>query len=377
MSKRMVMLLALAVVVFGGLIGVKVFMNRMVNDYLDNMPIPPAVVSAAPAKADRWISQVTSVGTVSAIQGAELTTEVSGIVERIYFDNGSKVRAGDVILELDAATDQAEVKTLKAAERLAELERDRVQQLWKSKSVSKAEYDQRQSELEQAQARVAAGIARMEQKQLRAPHDGVLGIRRVNVGQYVTAGDPMISLQSLDTVFIDFSLPEQRYSDIRVGMTVTAQMDALGSDAFHGKITAIEPVIDADTRNFKVQATFANPEQVMRPGMFARLQMNVGEQRDVVTIPRSAISFKPYGNSVYVLTDAESKDEKGRPLMNVKQRFVTTGQMQGDLVVVEEGLLVGEQVATSGLLKLRSGGTAIINNDVQPEAEIAPTPDNG
>lgn len=377
MSKRMVMLLALAVVVFGGLIGVKVFMNRMVNDYLDNMPIPPAVVSAAPAKADRWISQVTSVGTVSAIQGAELTTEVSGIVERIYFDNGSKVRAGDVILELDAATDQAEVKTLKAAERLAELERDRVQQLWKSKSVSKAEYDQRQSELEQAQARVAAGIARMEQKQLRAPHDGVLGIRRVNVGQYVTAGDPMISLQSLDTVFIDFSLPEQRYSDIRVGMTVTAQMDALGSDAFHGKITAIEPVIDADTRNFKVQATFANPEQAMRPGMFARLQMNVGEQRDVVTIPRSAISFKPYGNSVYVLTDAESKDEKGRPLMNVKQRFVTTGQMQGDLVVVEEGLLVGEQVATSGLLKLRSGGTAIINNDVQPEAEIAPTPDNG
>lgn len=377
MSKRMVILLIIAAVVFGGLIGTKVFMNQMVNEFLDNMPVPPAVVSAAQAKPDRWIREVTSVGTVSAIQGAELTTEVSGIVEKIHFENGSNVKAGDVIISLDAATDRAEVKTLKAAERLAELERDRVKQLWKSKSVSKAEYDQRQSELEQAQARVAAGIARMEQKQLRAPHAGVLGIRRVNIGQYVNAGDPMISLQSLDAVFVDFTLPEQRYQDVHVGMPLTAQMDALGDALHHGKITAIEPVIETDTRNFKVQATFANPQQSLRPGMFARLSLNVGDQRDVVTVPRSAISFKPYGNSVFVLTQTEDKDENGKPLLDVKQRFVTTGEMRGDLISIEEGLLVGETVATSGLLKLRSGGKAIINNAVEPDADIAPTPDNG
>lgn len=377
MTKRMAILLIAAVVVFGAVIGSKLFINQKVNEFFDNMPIPPAVVTASPATADNWISEVTSVGTVSAIQGADLTTEVSGIVEKIYFENGSRVKAGDLIISLDTETDQAEIKTLKAAERLAELERDRVEKLWKSKSVSKAEYDQRQSQLEQAQAQVAAGVSRMRQKQLRAPHDGLLGIRRVNIGQYVNAGDPMINLQSLDAVFVNFSLPEQRFRDVHVGMVVNAGMDALDETTYHGKITAIEPVIDVDTRNFKVQATFANPDQLLRSGMFARVSLNVGERHDVILVPRTAISFKPYGNSVYVLTESEQKDENGKPLWDVKQRFVTTGEARGDLISITEGLLIGERVATSGLLKLRSGGTAIINNTVQPEAELAPTPDNG
>lgn len=376
MTKRMAILLIVAAVVFGAVIGFKLFINNKINEYFDNMPIPPAVVTATAAVGDNWISEVTSVGTVSAIQGADLTTEVSGIVEKIYFDNGSRVKAGDLIISLDTETDEAEVKTLKAAQRLAELERDRVEKLWKSKSVSKAEYDQRQSQLEQAQAQVAAGISRMRQKQLRAPHDGLLGIRRVNIGQYINAGDPMINLQSLDAVFVDFTLPEQRFRDVHVGMAVTAQMDALGDGDYHGKITAIEPVIDINTRNFKVQATFANPNQLLRSGMFARVSLNVGERHDVILVPRTAISFKPYGNSVYVLTDSGDKDENGNVLWDVKQRFVTTGETRGDLIAISEGLLTGEQVATSGLLKLRSGGKAIINNSVEPEAELAPTPDN-
>lgn len=377
MTRRMTVLLIAAVLVFGGLIGIKMLFNRKMNDYFDHMPVPPSVVSATRAAGDSWVHEVTSVGTVSAIQGADLTTEVSGIVKHIYFNNGSEVKAGDVIIALDAATDRAELKTLQAAEHLAELERDRVQRLWQRNSTSKAEYDQRQSQLDQAQARVAAQISRMEQKQLRAPYAGRLGIRRVNIGQYVHAGDPMISLQSLNKVFINFTLPEQRFRDVHVGMAVRARMDALGNAAFDGKITAIEPVIDADTRNFDVQATFANPQQLLRPGMFARISLNVGEQRAVIIVPRSAISYKPYGNSVYVLTESGKKDARGQPLLKVKQRFVHTGEARGDLIAIARGLKVGERVATSGLLKLRSGGTAIVNNTVQPDANIAPRPNNG
>lgn len=377
MSKRMIGLLLGVIVVFGGLLGAKWFGNRMMNQFLDNMPQPPAYVTAARAAADTWISEVTAVGSVAAVQGADLTTEVAGIVEQIYFDNGAEVKAGDVILTLDRATDLAQLKSLQAAERLAELERDRVQALFQRKSISKSEYDKRQSELEQAQANVVAQQARIEQKTLRAPYAGRLGIRQVNIGQYVAPGDPIISLQSLDPVFVNFTLPEQRYREIRVGMTVRAQMDALGEAQFEGRISAIEPVIDADTRNFKVQATFDNPQQLLRPGMFARVALNVGDQRDVVVVPRSAISFNPYGNSVYLLSESDQKGEDGKPLLVAKQRFVRTGEMRGDLIVIEEGLEVGDQVATSGLLKLRSGATVIINNSVQPDANIAPTPENG
>lgn len=378
MSKRMVGLLIVAVVVFGGVLGAKMFMNSMMNDFLDNMPVPPVTVSAARATQDRWIDSVTAVGSVEAVQGAELATQVGGIVDSIRFDSGSEVKTGDIILTLDGATDRAELKTLQSAARLAELERDRLKKLWERKSVSQSEYDQRQSELEQARARVVAQQTRIEQKALRAPYDGRLGIRQVNIGAYVSAGDPLIGLQALDPIFVDFTLPEQRYGEVRMGMTVTAEMDALGDKSFEGKITAIEPVIDADTRNFQLQATFKNTDQQLRPGMFARIALDVGEHRDVVLVPRTAISFRPYGNSVYVITEsADEKGEDGKPIRTVKQRFVHTGQARGSLIAIDDGLEVGEQVATSGLLKLNGGARISINNSVQPDAEIAPTPDNG
>lgn len=377
MSKRMLMILALTLVVFGGLLGVKWFGNVMMNRFFDNMPVPAVAVTAAQARVDTWISEVTAVGSVAAVQGANLTTEVAGIVEAIHFDSGSEVKAGDVILTLDSAVDRAELQSLQAAAHLAELERDRLRALYQRRSISKSEFDQRESQLEQAQANVAAKRARIEQKTLRAPYAGRLGIRQVNVGQYVAAGDPIIGLQSLDPVFADFTLPEQRYAEVIVGATVRAEVDALKEAKFEGQITAIEPAIDADTRNFQVQATFANPEQQLRPGMFTRIALNVGEQRDVIVVPRSAISFNPYGNSVFVLGASEQKDEEGKPQLVARQRFVRTGESRGDLIVVDEGLQVGEQVATSGLLKLRSGAVVTINNSVEPDANIAPTPENG
>lgn len=377
MSKRMTVLLVLTVLIFGVAIGGKLFIGNMVNNFLDNMPVPPAVVSADEAKSDSWISSVTAVGTVAPEQGANLTTQVSGIVEKIYFDSGTEVKAGDLILSLDTATDQAELNVLKSAENLALLERDRVKALWQRNSISKSEFDTRQSQLEQATAQVAAQQARIEQKHLRAPFDGRLGIRQVNVGQFVNAGDPLIGLQALEKVYVDFTLPEQRFGEVRVGMMVTAQMDALAKQSFEGKITAIEPVIDSGTRNFNLQATFKNEEHLLHPGMFARLAMDVGEARDVVMVPRSAINFKPYGNSVFVITEAEEKNEQGEPVLTAKLRFVQTGESRGDYIAITEGLTVGEKVAISGLLKLRSGGTVIIDNSDAPKAQIAPTPENG
>lgn len=373
----MVVLLVVAVVVFGGLIGVKIYFKKVTDEFLDNLPIPPNTVSATTAKADQWVREVTSVGTVVAVQGADLTTEESGIVENIYFESGQQVNAGDVILTLNTATDQADLKTLQAAKRLAELERDRVESLWQRKNVSKSEYDRRQSQLEQAQAEVDAQQARIEQKRLRAPYSGRLGIRQVNIGEFVNAGDPMIGLQSLENVYVDFTLPEQRYRDVQRGLVVRAEMDALGDAVFEGQLSAIEPVIDSDTRNFRVRATFKNPEQRMRPGMFARVSLDVGESRDVVIIPRTAVSYRPYGNSVFVLTETEQKSQDGKPLYSVSQRFVQTGESQGDLIVITEGLAIGEMIATSGLLKLRSSAQVIVDNSIQPSAEIAPTPENG
>jgi membrane fusion protein (multidrug efflux system) len=377
MSKRMVLILALTLLVFGGLLGAKWFGNRMMNQFFDNMPVPPVAISAAEAQADRWISEVTAVGSVAAVQGASLTTEAAGIVETIHFENGAEVNAGDVIVTLDTATDRAQLRSLQAAARLAELERDRLKTLYARKSISKSEFDQRQSLLEQAEANVAAQEARIEEKTLRAPYAGRLGIRQVNIGQYVAAGDPIIGLQSLDPVFLNFTLPEQRFADISVGGKVRAAMDALRGQTFEGRITAIEPVIDADTRNFRVQATLANPEQQLRPGMFARVSLNVGEERDVVTVPRTAISFNPYGNAVFVLVEGEEKGEDGKPQLVARQRFVRTGEERGDLIAIEEGLAVGDRVASSGLLKLRSGAAVTIDNEVVPDANIAPTPDNG
>ncbi|MYM64805.1 efflux RND transporter periplasmic adaptor subunit [Pseudomaricurvus sp. HS19] len=376
MNRRMKVLLGITVLVFGGLIAAKAMMNRFMNEFFDNMPVPAATVSSAGAAADTWVREITSVGTVVAVQGADLTTEVSGIIEKIHFDSGSAVKAGDVIVSLDSATDQADLKTLQSAERLAVLERDRVRELWQRKSISKSEFDRRQSELEQAEARVAAQQARIEQKRLRAPYAGRLGIRRINIGQYVNAGDPMIGLQSLEQVFVDFTLPEQRFSDIHVGLPVTARMDALADAEFTGKVSAIEPVIDEGTRNFMVRAVFDNADHQLRPGMFARVALNLGDARQVVVVPKSSISFKPYGNSVYVLTPADESGEDGQPLKKASQRLITTGETRGDLIEVEQGLQEGEEVATSGLLKIRSGGTVIVNNSVVPDAEIAPTPEN-
>jgi membrane fusion protein, multidrug efflux system len=240
-------------------------------------------------------------------------------------------------------------------------------------SISKAELDRRQSEYDQAAARAAAQQARIAQKTIRAPFSGELGIRQVNLGQFVAPGNPIVSLQSLDPVYVNFSLPEQNLARLREGLQVRLSVDAYPGETFEGRISAIEPEVDTATRNVRVQATVPNPQRKLRPGMFSRLSIDFANSRTVILVPRTAISFAPFGNSVYVVTETGEGEQKSRV---VKRRFVKTGEIRGDLVEVTEGLKAGEEIASSGLLKLQNDTRVTINNSVQPSAEEAPTPPN-
>lgn len=400
MTYRSILLPVGAAALFGGLLFMKSFGDEQMNVFFDTMPQPPVTVSATEVTRERWPQVIEAVGTFVAVNGADLATETDGIVTAIGFVNGTAVKQGQVILTLDTAVDRAELQALEATGRLAATELERFQRLYESKSVSKADLDTRQSQADQARANLAAQRARNAQKTITAPFDGVLGIRRVNLGQYVEPGTAIVTLQSLDPIFLNFTLPEQRLADISVGLPVTVQADALPGRGFQGKITAIEPEIDRATRNFMAQASFENPDHGLRPGMFAKVQLQHGAPRDVLVVPQTAISFNPYGNSVYVIRAGEAPAQTGQtgeanaqasagesqppapqvaeasPLLTVKQRFVRTGTQRGDLIEVIDGLAAGERVVTSGLLKLRNDAVVAINNEVEPEADATPSPPN-
>lgn len=374
MNKRMIVMLIACTVIFGGIFGFKWFGKTMMNKSFDNMPFPPAAITATEAVQDNWALSLGAVGTVKAINGVEVTTQAAGEVEKIHFKSGDRVEAGDVLITLDDRTDKAQLKALQAAAKLAEQEYQRHRKLFKQGSISKSLLDQKLSEKDQAEAQAAAQREKVAQKTLRAPFSGQLGIRQVDLGQYLSPGTPVVTLQQLDPIYVNFSLPEQELEQVKTGLKVQAQLSAWPDKAFEGEITAVEPGVDPNTRNFNLQATFDNAEQLLRPGMFARIQIQLPQTEDVVVIPRTAISYSPYGNSVFVIS--EEAAEGAEPRLVAKSRFVQTGRERGDLVTILDGLKPGERVATSGLLKLRNGASVIINNKVEPSAEAQPQPDN-
>ena len=383
MSKRMIIMLVACAVVFGLVFGLKGMLNFGMNQFFDNMPMPAATVTATEAVSDEWVLALDAVGTVRAVNGVEVTTQVAGEVEKIHFNSGDEVEEGAVLVSLDARTDSAQLKALEAAARLAEQEYERFQTLFKQGSISRSELDRRQSERDQAIATANAQRERVAQKTLRAPFSGKLGIRQVDLGQYLNPGNAVVTLQQLDPIYVNFSLPERDQTLLQSGLAVRASLSAMPGEFFEGEISAIEPGVDPTTRNFNVQASFANKEQKLRPGMFARISIQLTNSEQVVVVPRTAIQYAPYGNSVYVITEKQSEAVEGEedaapaePTLIVKRRFVTTGSERGDLVAVTEGLQAGERVATSGLLKLRNDATVIINNKVEPSSEIDPRPDN-
>ena len=376
MNKRMMWMLIGTGIVFGGVFGMKWFGGKMMNQYFDNMPMPPAVVSSATAKSETWAASLSGVGTVVASNGADVTTESGGIIAALHFESGARVKKGDLLVTLSAGTERADLARLQAQADLAKSEYARLERLYKLDAISKSELDRAQADLSAARAGADAQRAKLAQKQIRAPFSGQLGIRQVNVGQYLSAGTPIVSLQAINPVFVDFTLPEQNQAAVEKGQTVTVVVDSQPGRTFSGVISAIEPMMDSKTRNFKVRARFDNADEALRPGLFARASIGLAKTASVVTIPQTSVSYNPYGNSVYVIQSVKGKAADGKVTdeLVVRRRFIKTGETRGDLVVVTDGLKAGEQVATSGLLKLQNDSKVKINNTVQPSASATPIP---
>jgi membrane fusion protein (multidrug efflux system) len=370
MNKRMVWMLVGCLIVFGGLFGVKWFGGKMMNQFFDNMPVPPATVSSAKVEAQNWRNGLSGVGSVVASQGTLVTTESAGIVAQVHFESGAEVKKGDLLVTLSAGSERADLQRLQSQAQLAETEFGRLKRLHDLDAISKSELDRAESDLQATRAAVAGQRERLAQKVIRAPFAGRLGIREINVGQYLNAGTPIVSLQALDPVYIDFSLPEQHIGAVQAGQIVTASVDAFQGREFSGVVAAIESQVDSSTRNFKVRANFANPDRALRPGLFARANITVGDEKQVLVVPLTSVSYNPYGNSVYVIQPSDDNKE----VLVVRRRFIKTGEARGDLVSVVDGLKAGEEVATSGLLKLQNDSVVIINNSVMPNASLTPTP---
>lgn len=373
-----------AVLLFGAVFGMKAMIAKGTNDFFDNMAQPAVAVTASIAKGERWRENGEAVGTFVAVNGTDVTAEAGGVIREILFQPGQRVKAGTVLVRLNTANEEATLRALEASAKQAVQQRDRWRELGKQKLVSLAEVEERATQAATTLAQVEAQRAVIALKTVRAPFDGVLGIRKINLGQYVAPGDPLVNLQALDPILLDFTLPQQRLAQVAEGSVVRATLDGMPGKAFDGTIVAIEPQIDPQTRNFKVQARFSNEDLALRPGMFARIAFDLGSDRSVVVIPQTAITFNPYGNAVFVIEEVkrgpDEKDAKGQPLTGnkllVRQRFVKTGATRGDLIAVTEGLKPGERVVTSGLLKLRNDAEVTVNNKVQPAADAAPKPGN-
>jgi membrane fusion protein (multidrug efflux system) len=381
----MIVMLVVTGAVFGGIFGFKWFGNKMMNQFFDSMPMPPVAITATEAQEQTWPATIEAVGTVTAVNGIAVSAEVAGVVQSIRFQSGDRVAAGTVLVTLDSVVDQAELRTLEAQRDLAETELARGRELFGSEVMAKSQFDRLESEAAQAAARVEAQRALIAKKTIRAPFSGVLGIRQANLGQYVSPGTPLVTLQSLDPIYVNFSLPEQRLGVLGVGMAVAATVDAFGDASFEGRLTAIEPRVDENTRNFNVQATFRNADARLQPGLFARVHIALPKAERYVVVPQTAVSYNPYGNSVYVIQEASPQPAAEKadgaqaaggtgPSLVVHRRLIKTGPTRGDFVAVIEGLRPGERVATSGLLKLRNGAPVVVNNAVQPDADLTPTP---
>jgi membrane fusion protein, multidrug efflux system len=387
--KRMFWMLLITGLVFGLFFGAKWFMGMMSSKYFDNMPQPPVTVSTAVARGEKWNDSLQAVGTLVAINGTQVTTESPGVVSEIKVESGQPVHAGEVLVQLNASTELATLRSLEATAKLTAIQSDRYREMATKQLVSRDEADKRAADAVTARAIVAAQRAMVDRKTIRAPFSGVLGIRKINLGQYLNPGDAIVSLQSLDPIYVDFSLPEQHLARVATGTGVRATVDSLPGETFEGSVTATESLVNTNTRNFGLRATLRNPGNKLRPGGFAQVSINVGGSRNVVVVPQTAISFNPYGNAVYVVSKAPAAsgqaqadngdaNAKGaaKPQLVVKQRFVKTGATRGDLIAVIDGLKPGEQVVTSGLLKLRNDAPIIVDNKVQPTADTQPTPTN-
>jgi membrane fusion protein (multidrug efflux system) len=373
MKKRIFLALVGLLAVIGVLAGIKVLqIRKMIAQGAQFVP-PPTTVNATAVRAETWESLLAAVGSLTAVQGVTVAAEHPGKVVKVYFAPGTRVNRGDLLLQQDVSTELAQLPGAEAGVVLARANLERARNLLAQKFVSQAEYDAAVANTRQAEAAADSIRAAIAKKTIRAPFAGRLGIRLVNLGQILREGDAIVSLQDLDPIFVEFLLPQQQLRLIRPGLPVRVTSDALPGATMTGKITAINPEIDAATRNIRVQATLPNPEERLRPGMFVKVALVLPVPEPVLVIPATAVLYATYSNSVFVVTD--QKDEAtGKTTQVLRQQIVQLGGQRGDFVAVSSGLQVGETVVTTGVFKLRNGQPVVVDNTLAPEFKLAPQP---
>jgi membrane fusion protein (multidrug efflux system) len=370
MTKRMVIMLAAVAIVLGAVFGFQAFKGMMIRKYMSAMGSPPQTVSTTKAAFSQWQPSIEAIGSLRAVKGSDLSLEVSGVVDSISFNSGDDVAAGTVLLKLRAEDDAAKLDSLKATAALNEITYQRDLKQFKIQAVSQANLDTDAANLKNANAQVAQQQAILDKKTLRAPFAGHLGIRAVDLGQFIAAGTAVVTLQALDPVFLDFFVPQQAVAQVKLGQKVAVKVDAYKDQTFPGEISAVNPKVDPSSRNVQIRATLTNPDHRLLPGMYATVDIATGAPQRYITLPETAITYNPYGDTVYVVQNSGGAD--GKAALIARQTFVTTGLTRGDQVAVLKGVQDGDTVVTAGQIKLHNGSTVLIDNSIAPTADAAP-----
>jgi membrane fusion protein, multidrug efflux system len=373
MAKRMVLMLLVMVAVIGGLAFVKYRQVEAAIAMGASFQIPPTAVTTVVAKEETWPSTLSVIGTVAAIQGVTVSADLPGTVDKIHFESGQAVKEGDILVELDTRQEHAQLANLEAQRDLAQVQFGRAEQLSKAGVISKSDYDNAAAQQKATAAQVGDIKAAIARKTIHAPFSGILGIRQISLGQYLAAGQAIVSLQSLNPIYVNFGVPQQDTPKVTVGRSLRVTNADLPGAGFTGRVSALDSVISEQTRNIQVQATLANPGGKLRPGMYVQVELPLGQPRQVIPLPTTAINYAPYGDSVYVVTDM--KDPKtGKTYRGVRQQVVKLEGSRGDQVAVVSGISVGDEVVSSGVFKLRNAAPIQVNNTVKPENSPNPNP---
>jgi membrane fusion protein (multidrug efflux system) len=375
MITPLLIMVVIVAAVLGIVFGVQTIFGKMGKKFMAAAASAPQTVSTTVAATSEWQAYYQSTGTLRAVRGADLSAQAAGVVDQIAFDSGNEVPAGKVLLRLKPNDDYAKLQQLQAAAELADQTYKRDQEQFAAQAISQANLDTDVSSQKSAHAQVLAQEALIEEKIVKAPFAGRLGIRQVDLGQYLTAGTAIVTLQALDPILIDFYLPQQALSQLKPGQSVSASIDTYPGQTFSGAVESINSKVDTGSRNVQVRASFHNADRRMVPGMFASVRIEYGDKRNPVTLPHTAVTYNPYGDTVYVV-EQHGVDDKGHPRLEVQQRFVKLGLTRGDQIAVESGVKQGETIVTAGQIKLRNGVPVTVNNEVLPANDVDPHPPN-
>jgi membrane fusion protein (multidrug efflux system) len=374
LQRRMTVMLCGVFLLLGLIFGFNQLKTFMIKHFIAGMGLPPATVSTMVVETTAWQPKLSSVGNVRAFRGVELSTEIGGLVQTVPIKSGMDVKEGELLIKLNDASDVAQLNSLKAQADLAKVINERDKQQLAIQAISKNVFDTSKADAKSKQAQVEQQTALVAKKNLRAPFSGRVGIVMINPGQFVNPGDKLLTLQTLDPIFVDFNLPQGNAAQIQVGQEIVVTTDAFKDASFVGKITAVSPKVDTNTRNIQIEAQLANPDKKILPGMFANVNINLGDEVKLLTLPQTAVTYNPYGSTVFIAKPTGKKDKQGNPALEAQQVFVTTGPTRGDQVAILKGVEEGATVVTSGQLKLKNGTPLIVNNKVQPANSPNPQP---